>query len=59
MLAISVREAIRDAMAAFGEPGAVALLPAPATCGAIFMTVEGRLRRALPRAQRSEPGVRS
>ncbi len=43
MLAISVREAIRDAIAAFGaQPGPV-LLPSPATSEAIFMAVAARL----------------
>jgi xanthine dehydrogenase molybdopterin binding subunit/xanthine dehydrogenase small subunit len=42
MLAISVREAIRDAIAAFGEPGGQVPLPAPATPEAIFMAIEQR-----------------
>jgi xanthine dehydrogenase molybdopterin binding subunit len=53
MLAISVREAIRDAVAAFGSPGKEVPLPVPATCEAIFMAVH-RLRsspRATPAAQ--------
>jgi xanthine dehydrogenase molybdopterin-binding subunit B len=41
MLAISVREAIRDAVAAFGNGGEV-LLGAPATCEAIFMAIRER-----------------
>jgi len=45
MLAISVREAIRDAIAAFGEPGAEVPLPSPATCEAIFMAIQSRLKR--------------
>jgi xanthine dehydrogenase molybdopterin binding subunit/xanthine dehydrogenase small subunit len=42
MLAISVREAIRDAIAAFGEPGGQVALPSPATPEAIFMAIEQR-----------------
>ncbi len=44
MLAISVREAIRDAIAAFGAPGGIVELPAPATHEAIFLTIQQRLR---------------
>jgi xanthine dehydrogenase molybdopterin-binding subunit B len=42
MLAISVREAIRDAVAAFGEPRGEAPLASPATCEAIFMSIQSR-----------------
>ena len=42
MLAISVREAIRDAIAAF-KPGIVEL-PSPATHEAIYLTIRDRLR---------------
>jgi len=42
MLAISVREAIRDAIAAFGPPGGEIPLPVPATCEAIFSAVHRR-----------------
>jgi len=42
MLAISVREAIRDAIAAF-KPGVVEL-PSPATHEAIYLTIRDRLR---------------
>ncbi len=42
MLAISVREALRDAVAAFGAPGGEVRLPAPATHEAIFMAVAAR-----------------
>jgi len=42
MLAISVREAIRDAVAAFGLPGGEIALASPATCEAIFMAVQKR-----------------
>ncbi|HSQ65918.1 MAG TPA: xanthine dehydrogenase molybdopterin binding subunit [Polyangiaceae bacterium] len=44
MLAISVREALRDAVAAFGAPGGVVELPAPATHEAIYLTIQRRLR---------------
>jgi xanthine dehydrogenase molybdopterin-binding subunit B len=40
MLAISVREAIRDAVAAFGPPGVEVPLAVPATCEAIFMAIQ-------------------
>jgi xanthine dehydrogenase molybdopterin-binding subunit B len=40
MLAISVREAVRDAVAAFGPPGSQVALPVPATCEAIFMAIQ-------------------
>ncbi|NMR18956.1 molybdopterin cofactor-binding domain-containing protein [Cellulomonas fimi] len=42
MLAISVREAIRDAIAAFGEPGGEVPLPSPATHEAILAAVRAR-----------------
>jgi xanthine dehydrogenase molybdopterin binding subunit/xanthine dehydrogenase small subunit len=42
MLAISVREAIRDAVAAFGKPGGEVPLASPATCEAIFNAIQGR-----------------
>jgi xanthine dehydrogenase large subunit len=45
MLAISVREAIRDAVAAFGEPGGQVELPSPATSEAIFFAVQNRIAR--------------
>jgi xanthine dehydrogenase molybdopterin-binding subunit B len=44
MLAISVREAIRDAIAAFGESGGQVPLASPATCEAIFMAIQDRLK---------------
>ncbi|MFO0659051.1 MAG: xanthine dehydrogenase molybdopterin binding subunit [Polyangiaceae bacterium] len=43
MLAISVREAIRDAIAAFGARGGEVLLPSPATHEAIFLAIQQRL----------------
>jgi xanthine dehydrogenase large subunit len=42
MLSISVREAIRDAISAFGPPGGEVPLPSPATCEAIFNAVQAR-----------------
>ena len=42
MLALSVREAIRDAIAAFGPPDGEVALATPATCEAIFMAVQRR-----------------
>jgi xanthine dehydrogenase molybdopterin binding subunit len=54
MLAISVREAIRDAVAAFGPPGGEVPLAVPATCEAIFMAIQGR-RKELPAKQTPPP----
>jgi xanthine dehydrogenase molybdopterin binding subunit/xanthine dehydrogenase small subunit len=45
MLAISVREAIRDAVAAFGPSGSEVALASPATCEAIFMAIQNRVGR--------------
>jgi xanthine dehydrogenase molybdopterin binding subunit len=45
MLAIAVREALRDAVAAFGEPGGEVRLPSPATHEALWHAVERRRRR--------------
>ena len=44
MLAISVREAIRDAVAAVGPSGGAVELPSPATGEAVFLAMESRLR---------------
>jgi xanthine dehydrogenase molybdopterin binding subunit/xanthine dehydrogenase small subunit len=44
MLAISVREAIRDAVAAFGAPGGEVRLASPATGEAVFAAIARRLR---------------
>jgi xanthine dehydrogenase molybdopterin-binding subunit B len=46
MLAISVREAIRDAVASFGPPGGEVRLASPATGEAVFAAIAERLRRA-------------
>jgi xanthine dehydrogenase molybdopterin-binding subunit B len=43
MLALSVREAIRDAVAAFGAAGGEVPLPSPATHEAILAAVRARL----------------
>ncbi|MFQ6171998.1 xanthine dehydrogenase molybdopterin binding subunit [Oryzobacter sp. R7] len=47
MLALSVREALREAAAAFGPPGTSVELASPATPEAVFWAVE-RARRAAP-----------
>jgi len=44
MLAFSVREAIRDAVANFGLPGGEVLLASPATGEAIFAALQARLK---------------
>ncbi len=41
MLAFSVREALRDAVAAFGSPGTSVELASPATPEAVFWAIEG------------------
>jgi xanthine dehydrogenase molybdopterin binding subunit/xanthine dehydrogenase small subunit len=48
MLAISVREAIRDAVAAFGETGGQVPLASPATPEAIFNAITGRTSSPRP-----------
>ena len=45
MLAFSVREAIRDAVAAFGPAGGEVPLASPATGEAIFAAIQSRLRQ--------------
>ena len=42
MLAISVREAIRDAISAFGPADGEVALDSPATCEAIFRAIQRR-----------------
>ena len=44
MLAISVREAIRDAVASFGSPGGEVRLASPATPEAVFAAIQARMR---------------
>ena len=53
MLAISVREAIRDAVAAFGDGGGQVPLASPATPEAIFNAITGRTSR--PRSPEATP----
>jgi xanthine dehydrogenase molybdopterin binding subunit/xanthine dehydrogenase small subunit len=48
MLAISAREALRDAVAAFGAPGGQVPLPAPATHEALYHAVRARLTSPRP-----------
>jgi xanthine dehydrogenase molybdopterin binding subunit/xanthine dehydrogenase small subunit len=50
MLAISVREAIRDAVSAFGPSDREILLKSPATCEGILSAIQA--------AQQNEPGTR-
>src|SRR5438477_11767622 len=45
MLAISVREAIRDAVAAFGPSGGEVSLASPSTCETIFKAIQERLQK--------------
>ncbi|MBN8226741.1 xanthine dehydrogenase molybdopterin binding subunit [Corallococcus macrosporus] len=45
MLALSVREALRDAVAAFGSPGGDVGLPSPATHEALFLAIQRRKAR--------------
>jgi xanthine dehydrogenase large subunit len=47
MLALSVREALRDAAAAFG-PGGVVELPCPTTPEALYFAIDAQRRRATP-----------
>ena len=54
MLAISAREAIRDAVGAFGEAGGEVGLASPATCEAIFAAIHRRLDREGTSALESE-----
>jgi len=55
MLAISVREAIRDAVAAFGESGGEVPLASPATCEAIYNAIHGRRGARDPEATPEHP----
>ena len=48
MLAICVREAIRDAIAAFGTARGEVALASPATCEAIFMAIQNLKAENLP-----------
>lgn len=56
MLALSVREAVRDAIAAFGEAGGEVPLNSPATCEAISNAIAGRAgSRRSPREKTEHP----
>jgi xanthine dehydrogenase molybdopterin-binding subunit B len=44
MLAFAVREAIRDAVASFGPPGGLVMLPSPATGEAVWRAIAARRR---------------
>src|ERR1700674_885092 len=57
MLAISVREAIRDAVAAFGKPGGQVSLASPATCEAIFHAIHYRVSAPQPAGATPEHAV--
>ena len=46
MLALSVREALRDAVSAFAPAPGEIPLASPATCEAIFMSIQGQKKRA-------------
>ena len=51
MLAISVREAIRDAVAAFGPAGSEVALASPATCEAIWTAIQMQKQKREPESQ--------
>ena len=55
MLAISVREAIRDAVAAFGKSGGEVPLASPATCEAIYNAIHRRGAGRDPEAAPEHP----
>ncbi len=55
MLAFSVREAIRDAIAAFGSPGGLVPLQLPATSEAVFAAIQARRATAPGNPQGSLP----
>jgi len=55
MLAISVREAIRDAVAAFGPPGGQVPLAVPATCEAIYLAIRQRRADKAPNSKLQAP----
>jgi len=54
MLAISVREAIRDAVAAFGSGESEVPLASPATCEAIWLAIQKQKSSSLPVAAPAE-----
>jgi xanthine dehydrogenase molybdopterin-binding subunit B len=55
MLAISVREALRDAIAAFGPVGGQTPLASPATGEAIFNAIRYRLESSTPKFADAQP----
>ncbi|MGO9476852.1 MAG: xanthine dehydrogenase molybdopterin binding subunit [Limisphaerales bacterium] len=55
MLAISAREAIRDAVAAFGSGKGEVALAVPATCEAIYLAIQNRLAAEGGKAARPAP----
>jgi xanthine dehydrogenase molybdopterin binding subunit/xanthine dehydrogenase small subunit len=57
MLALSVREALRDAVAAFGSGVGEVPLPVPATCEAIWMAIQARRRGGGDGAPQTEPAA--
>ncbi|MFZ2012973.1 MAG: xanthine dehydrogenase molybdopterin binding subunit [Nocardioides sp.] len=59
MLAFSVREAIRAAVAAFGPEGISVELPSPATPEAVFWAIQRARRSAVGTSPRPEPVARA
>ena len=57
MLALSVREALRQAAAAFGPPGTSVDLPSPATPEAVFWAIERARAAGTDHVVRGIPGV--
>ncbi len=55
MLALSVREALRDAVSAFAPAPGETPLASPATCEAIFMAIQGQKKRAAEAAEAARP----
>ncbi len=56
MLALSVREAIRDAVAAFAPRGTPVCLPTPATGEAIFLAIRRLKRHPIPAGSEAKVG---
>ncbi len=57
MLAISTREAIRDAVAAFGSGQGEVALASPATCEAIWMAIQRRKEAKPVSTERTDPAM--
>jgi xanthine dehydrogenase molybdopterin-binding subunit B len=55
MLAISVREALRDAVSAFAPAPGEIPLASPATCEAIFMAIQRQRKRAAEAEEAARP----